>query len=239
MKAKDIMTAPVLSVALDTPVGKAVELMLQNGISGLPVTDKDGLVAGMVTEGDFLRRAETGTQRRRPRWLELLIGAGRLANEYTHSHGRKVRDVMTRNVVTAAEETSLGAIVDLMESNRIKRIPIVADRRLVGIVTRASLLQALASVSREVEPSRQSDEAIRSLLLTELAKQQRAPVASEYVNPIVRNGIVEIWGTITDERERRALLIAAENAPGVKAVRDHIVSIDPVSGLIMREPRPS
>jgi len=230
------MTSPVVSVEADTTVVQAAQIMLQKRISGLPVVDKDGNLVGMVTEGDFLRRTEAGTERRRPRWLEFLIGPGRLADEYTHSHSRKVEDVMTRDPVMVSEEAPLEEIVDVMERHQIKRLPVVSGQHLVGIVSRANLLHALASVHREAEPSAQSDETIRSLLLQELARQKRGLLAPIYVNPIVRNAIVELWGTITDERERRALIVAAENVSGVIEVRDHIVLVDPISGIVVHQP---
>jgi CBS domain-containing protein len=123
-----------------------------------------------------------------------------------------------------------------MEKHQIKRVPVVSGQRLVGVVSRANLLQALASVSREAPPSIQSDEVIRSLLLEEFARQKRGLLNPIYANPIVRNAIVELWGAITDERERRALIVAAENTPGVKEVRDHIVSVDPISGMVLYQP---
>jgi CBS domain-containing protein len=226
------MTSPVVSAELDATVIQAAQIMLQKRISGLPVVDKDGRLVGIVTEGDFLRRAETGTERRRPRWLEFLIGPGRLADEYTRSHSRKLEDVMTSDPVIVSEDAPLEEIVNVMERHQIKRLPVVRGQQLVGIVSRANLLQALASVHREAEPSAQSDEVIRGLVLAEFGKQQRAPMAL-YINPIVRNGIVELWGTITDERERRALIVTAENVPGVKEVRDHIVLVDPISGIVL------
>ena len=139
---------------------------------------------------------------------------------------------MTSDPVIVSEDAPLEEIVNVMERHQIKRLPVVRGQQLVGIVSRANLLQALASVHREAEPSAQSDEVIRGLVLAEFGKQQRAPMAL-YINPIVRNGIVELWGTITDERERRALIVTAENVPGVKEVRDHIVLVDPISGIVL------
>jgi CBS domain-containing protein len=231
MKAKDIMTSRVVSVEADIPILQAVRIMLQRRVSGLPVVDNDGHLVGIITEGDFLRRAETGTQRRRPRWLEFLVGPGRLAAEYTRSHGRKVGEVMTRDPVTVTEHTALEDIVKLMEKRQIKRVPVVLGPYVVGIVSRANLLHALASVAREAKPAEQDDEAIRARLVEELEKQPWAPVA--VINPIVRNGVVELWGTITDERERQALVVAAENIPGVKAVRDQLAWIDAASGMVI------
>src|SRR5215475_4213427 len=139
MKAKDVMTRNVISIASDASVLEALRLMLQHQISGLPVVDRAGRVAGMVTEGDFLRRAETGTQRRRPRWLEFLVGPGRLASEYVHTSGRRVDDVMTSEVHSVAEDAALDDIVRLMERYQIKRVPVLRGDKLVGMVTRQNL----------------------------------------------------------------------------------------------------
>jgi CBS domain-containing protein len=239
MKAKDVMTSPVVSVGPDATVLEASQIMLQRDISGLPVMDKDGKLVGIISEGDFLRRIETGTEQRRPRWLEFLVGPGHLAAEYTHSHGRKVEDVMTREPFTVSEETPVEQVVNLMDSRRIKRVPVVRGNDVVGIISRANLLHALASVSAEAQPGTEADANIRSLLVAELAKQQWAQMALIYVNPIVRNGIVELWGTITDERERQALMVAAENVSGVKGVRDHLVLISPISGMVLRNKEPN
>ena len=234
MNVKEVMTSPVISVPSDGSISQAIQLMLQHRISGLPVVDKDGHLVGIVTEGDFLRRAETGTQRQRPRWLDFLIGPGRLADEYTRTHGRKVQEIMTADPVTVTEEALLDEVVRIMEKHRIKRVPVVRGGDLVGIVSRANMLHALAGVARDIKPSATSDQAIREALLAELARQTWAPAA--LINVIVKDGIVELWGTITDERERQAVVVAAENVPGVKAVRDHLVWIDASSGVVIYSP---
>jgi len=231
MKAKDVMTSPVVSVEPGASIWQAVRIMLQLHISGLPVIDQKGGLVGIVTEGDFLRRAETGTQRRRPRWLEYLIGPGRLADEYTRSHGRKVSEIMTADPLTISEDTSVDEIVQLMEKRQIKRLPVVRDQEVVGIVSRANLVHALASVARDIRPTSAGDQAIRDRILAELASQSWAPVA--LVDVIVRDGVVELWGMITDERERKAIVVAAENAPGVKAVNDHLAWVDAISGMVL------
>lgn len=230
MKVKDVMTSPVVSVEPDSSVLQAVRIMLQRHISGLPVIDGAGRLVGVVTEGDFLRRAETGTQRQRPRWLEYLIGPGRLADEYTRSHGRKVYEIMTPDPVTVTEETPLEEVVRTMEKRRIKRLPVMRRNEVVGIVTRANLVHALAGLTRDAKPTTASDQAIRDRIVAELAGQSWAPAA--LINVTVRDGVVELWGTITDERERAAIKVAAENAPGVKAVNDHLAWVDAMSGMV-------
>ena len=234
MKAADIMTRRVISVGAEASVLEAIRSMLQHKISGLPVVDGEGLIVGIVTEGDFLRRAETGTQRKRTRWLEFLMGSGRLAAEYVRTHGRKVSEVMTPNPVTIDECTPLAEVVRILEERRIKRVPVVRGRRVVGIISRANLLHALASVAHEMAAGAQSDAAIRDEILTELAKQPWAP--KHFVNPVVRNGVVELWGSIFDERERQAVRVAVENVAGVKTVKDHLVWIEPLSGMAFEAP---
>jgi CBS-domain-containing membrane protein len=204
--------------------------MLQNRISGLPVVGRKGELVGMVTEGDFLRRGEIGTQRRRSRWLEFLIGPGRLADEYVHARGRKVDEVMSREPITVTEDTALDEVVRLMERHRIKRLPVMREGKLVGIVTRANIMHALVSLAVEAKPPAGDDAAIRAQILAECAKQSWAPMS----NVVVRNGVVELWGAITDERERAALIVASENVPGVKAVHDHLVWIEPNSGFVIQ-----
>jgi CBS-domain-containing membrane protein len=230
MKARDVMTWGVNSIEADAPVMRAAQVMLQHKISGLPVVDARGKLVGIVTEGDFLRRGEIGTQRHRPRWLEFLIGPGRLAAEYVRACGRKVSEIMTPNPHTITEDTSLDKIVELMERHRIKRLPVVEDGKLVGLVSRANLMHALASLARDAKPSAQDDGAIRDRILAELATQAWAP----QINVVVRDGVVELWGVITDERERQAFVVAAENVAGVKLVHDHLVLIEPMSGMILQ-----
>ena len=231
MQAKDIMTSPVVSISPDDTVLQAAQTMLQRRISGLPVIEQAGRLVGVVTEGDLLRRVETGTRRQRPRWLEFLLGPGRLADEYTRTHGRKVNDVMTPDPLSVAEDAALEEIVKLMEKRQIKRVPVLRSEQVIGIVTRANLLHALAGASRKAPASVESSDAvIRAAFVAELAKEKWAPIA--LINPIVRDGVVELWGTITDERERQALIVAAENVPGVKGVRDHLAWVEPTSGMV-------
>jgi len=231
MKVNDVMTRKVLSIEQNGTVLQAVHSMLLNKISGLPVVNEDGVLVGMVTEGDFLRRTEMKTERRRPRWLEFLVGPGRLADEYVHTHARKIGDVMTPDPYTVAEDTPLEDVVQLMEKHRIKRLPVVRGKLLVGIVSRANLLHALASLAPSAPAPLATDGAIRERLLKELEHEKWAPIAS--LNVVVRDGVVELWGTISDERERQAIIVAAQNIPGVKDVQDHIVWVEPTTGMVI------
>ena len=229
MLAGDVMTRKVISVASDASAMQAGTLMLKHQISGLPVVDSSGILLGIISEGDFLRRAELGTQRRRPRWLAFLIGPGRLASEYVHACGRKVKEIMTPNPYTVTEATLVTEVVQLMERHRIKRVPVVCGRRLVGIVSRADLLRALARLARTTGTVATNDAEIRERVMAELCKQSWAPL--DLINVIVRDRTVELQGTITEDRARQAMVVAAENVPGVRAVHDHLVWVEPVSGM--------
>lgn len=233
MKAGEVMTRNVVSTRADASVAEMVKLMLDNRISGLPVVDDRGHLVGIVTEGDCLRRAETGTERRRPRWSEFLIGPGRLAEEYIHTHSRKVAEVMTQTPITITEDTSLDEVVHLMESRRIKRLPVMRNGKVVGIVSRANLLHALATASTNIPSSTLTDAAMRDQLMAELAKQPWSPP----LDATVRDGVVDLWGIVLAAHQREAAIVAAENIPGVKAVRSHIAWVEPVSGMVIYDDR--
>jgi CBS-domain-containing membrane protein len=229
MQVKDVMSRNVISVPANETILKAVQLMLENRISGLPVTDARGNLVGIVTEGDFLRRREIGTQRRRPRWLEFLIGPGPLALEYVRASGTRVDEVMTPNPYTITEGQSLETVVELMQRHNIKRIPVLREGQIVGIVSRANLMQALASLAHYIPVPAGGDREIREQILKTLAKQHWG----WSINVIVHGGVVELWGTLTDERERQAAIVDAENVPGVREVHDHLASVEPMTGMMI------
>jgi CBS domain-containing protein len=234
MNASDVMTHNVVSAEQNAPIGDAIRLMLDHRISGLPVVDGSGKVAGMLTEGDLLRRAETRTERQRPRWLEFLMGPGRLADEYIQTHGRKVGEIMTEDVVSVTEDTPLAEIVQLMERHRIKRLPVLRGDALVGIVSRADLVRAVAQLVDEDPTSAYDDDEIKKSVLAELANTVWAPRAG--ITVVVTDGIVELDGAITNEKGREALRVAAENVRGVKGIRDRLVWVEPVSGMVIDAP---
>ena len=236
MKAKDVMTADVVTVAEDASVNEAIRLMLQRKISGLPVVDKSGTLVGMVTEGDFLRRSELGTERHAPRWIEFLAGPGKLAEDYVHAKGRKVGDVMTDKVHAVDEDAPLNEVVETMERRRVKRVPVLRGRTLVGIVTRANLLRALAGMQQS-SAGVSTDLTIRTKLMAELKKQPWSPLVA--IDIVVTDGVVKLSGAIFDDRQRQALRVAAENIPGVKKIEDHLVWIEPMSGTVIEAPAES
>jgi CBS domain-containing protein len=225
------MTCKVVSIDSEASILQAVRLMLQNGISGLPVVDDAERVIGIISEGDLLRRAEIATERQRSRWLEFLAGPGRLAEDYVRAHARKVHEVMTNKVATISEDTPLDEIVHLMERRRIKRLPVTRDQRLVGIVTRANHIRALAVMAREAAPGPADDAQIRTRILAELERQPWARMVGQDV--LVRKGVIDFWGVVSDEKQREAVTVLAENIPGVKEVRNHLVWVEPMSGMVL------
>jgi CBS domain-containing protein len=235
MKASDVMTRAVFTVGPDTAVAEAIRLMLDYQVSGLPVLADHGKVVGILTEGDLLRRSETGTERHRPRWLEVLMGPGRLAGEYVRTHGRRVEELMTHDVISVPEDTPLDEIVALMERRRIKRVPVMAGETLVGMVSRADLLRALALALENRAGEAHSDEEILAQIHAELAKVAWVP--RDGLSITVKDGIVDLHGVIIQEEERDALRVAAENVAGVTAVEDHLVWIEPVSGIALDPPQ--
>ena len=234
MIVADVMNRNVISIAPDATVEEAAKTMLARGISGVFVVDAKGELEGIVTEGDLLRRDELGTERHRPWWLRLLVSPGRQAADFTHTYGRQVKDVMTVDVITVAASAPLEEVVETMEKYRIKRLPVVENNRVIGVVSRSDLLRYLIGHARKASTSATDDSTIRTAILDALDKQAWAPVAS--LNVTVVSGVVDIWGTITNDNERRAVCIVAENTPGVTKVHDHLVYIEPYSGTVIESP---
>lgn len=233
MRAHQIMTFDVVTTSPEASVVHAVNTMLRRHISGLPVVDNKGKLIGIVSEGDFLRRGEISTERRRSRWLSFLVGPAGLAEDFVKEHGRKVGEVMTRRVITVNEDASIEDVVRLMEKNHIKRVPVMRGESMVGIVTRSNLLQAIASVGGEIPAPSAADDRIRERIMRTIQESDWRPIGLEVV---VKDGIVHLSGCITDESFRQAAMVAAENVEGVKLVHDHLCWIEPMSGLYMQSP---
>jgi CBS domain-containing protein len=220
MQARDLMVSPVVTVQPSASVKEVAKLLLEQGISAVPVVDDQGKLVGVVSEGDLLHRSEIGSERRRSWWLLGLTDEETLAAEYVKAHARKVADVMTRKVITAAPDAPLHELAALMEANSIKRVPIIEDGRLVGIVSRANLVQAIASAQPALEIEL-SDANIRGQLLARL--QSQAWARPWLLNIMVKNGVVDLWGVARSDAERTAVRIAAESMDGVRAVNDNLV----------------
>lgn len=233
MLIQDIMTRAPITVKSSSSIADAARLLLDNHISGLPVVDDNGAIVGIVSEGDFLRRGELDTERRRSAFLEFFVSPGRLADEYVHAYGRLIGEVMTSPVKTISPQALVSEAVETMERDGINRLPVVDGEKLVGIVTRSDLLRALADIlANKAKPH--SDAEIEALIITELGK--RSWSQNGFIRVDVKDGIAELSGSIFDERERLAAKVLAENVPGVKAVKDCLTWIDPYIGVAMPMP---
>ena len=229
MQARDIMTPDVICVAPDTPLAEVVRTMLEHRISAVPVLE-DGTLVGIISEGDLLRRVETHTDAPPSRWLELLHSGDVRAADYVKTHGRRAAEVMTRTVITVGENASVAQIARILAAHRFRRVPVMRGERLVGIVSRANLLQALASsIATPARPVATDDRRIRDALLAEIARQSWAAPGDASVT--VSEGVVHLWGTVQSEARHQALVVTAENIPGVLGVEDHTqlpAVVDPI-----------
>lgn len=232
MKVTDVMTPDVLTVGPETSVGDAATLMVERRVSGLPVVDGSGKLVGIFTEGDLLRRAEMGTgSMGRSRWMEFLLGTGRSAEDYVLTHSRRVGDLMKTDLITVTEDATLQDVVNLMESKRIRRVPVVRGDKLVGIVSRRDLVRLLARKLAEMKPPTGSDAQIEQRLKEELSKQPW--VAANSLSVSLKDGVVTLDGLIFDERCREALHVLAQNVTGATKVVDNLVWTDPNTGMMI------
>lgn len=222
MNAADVMVRQVVTTRSDSTIRDVAALLIAKHISAVPVTDADGNLLGIISEGDLLRRSETQTERQRSWWLKWLVSNETLTAEFVKSHSRRVSDVMTRNVIVARPDTPLHEIATLLEHNRIKRVPIVQGGKIVGLVSRANLVQALATWRDESPPTVRDDVALRDAVMANLEKEPWAPTA--LINVMARSGVIDLWGLIDSETQRSAIRVAVEVTPGVTAVNDNLTA---------------
>jgi CBS domain-containing protein len=219
MKAQDIMTSPVITVGLDTPVQDIAQLLLQSGISAVPVVDDKGLLAGIVSEGDLMHRPELGTERQGNWWLDLFGDRARWSEQYARSHGQRARDVMTEGVISVDEQTPVSQIASLLEKHRIKRVPVLRDQKLIGIVSRANLVRAFAAIEAHVPEPHEDERALRREILRNI---EQSGASTSLLNVIVEAGRVQVWGSVESEAERKAVRVAVEQAVKPEKVDYHL-----------------
>ncbi len=222
MHAHQIMSRRVITVGVDASVADAIATMLAHHISGLPVVDPAGKLVGIVSEGDFIRRAEVGTQRTRGRWLTFLAGVDRAALDFAREHGRKVGEIMTANPITIAEDTPLPQVVEIMEAHKIKRLPVMRDGKIVGMLTRADFLPTIANLAHTVNTDSNGDDQLRRSVIAVMAHAPWRPCA---LNVSVHQGVVSLRGVVRTDNARKAAIVAAENVPGVKKVEDLLYKV--------------
>ncbi len=220
MYAADVMVSNVITVRSDTSVGRIAEILLANRISAVPVVDEAGKLVGIVSEGDLIHRVEAGTERHRSWWLELLTGSETLAHEFIKSHGRKAADLMTYPVITVKPDMPLSELASLLEKHRIKRVPVMDNGKIVGIVSRANLIQALVNPQHKIATDKTNESsASRDEALAQLRAQPWWP---SDVNVVVRDGTVELWGIVASEVEKDAIRVAVEVIPGVQSISNNL-----------------
>lgn len=220
MNAADVMARDVICVAPDASVADIAETLLANRISAVPVVNESGALLGIVSEGDLIHRVEGDTARHRSWWLELLTGKQLLAREYIKSHALKAADLMTKQVVTVKPDTPLSELASLLEKHKIKRVPVMKGGQVVGIVSRANLIQSLVGRENKNEPDTAMED---SVLLKKLLGNLRSnPWWPGNINVIVRDGTVELWGLVDSEVEKDAIRVAVELTSGVRAVSNKL-----------------
>jgi CBS-domain-containing membrane protein len=219
------MTPDPVTVAPDASVMQAIQLMLKHRIGSLPVVDGDGTLVGIVTESDLLRQEPRIAGR--ARWLEFLIGSGKLSENYGQACRRRISEIMSSQVFTATDDANAAEVIDIMEAHRIRSVPIMRGRKLAGIVGRSDLVRALGQLLGIKQMIAMDDASMRLHLQGELDRQNAA--ASSLINIVVLKGVIQLWGVITDEGHREAIGSAAWKTPGVRAVEDHLMLVQPTA----------
>lgn len=220
MRAQDIMTSKVLTVKPDTTVGEIAALMARERISGVPVVDQDGRMIGIVSETDLLHRTETGTERKRKWWISLFLDTDMRARDFIKGHGHTAADVMSRFVISVRDDAGLAEVADMLDTNNLKRVPVLKAGQLVGMITRGDLVRALANAETTRSPA-VGDSAKLQKLLNERIEQQ-SWLNPSYLNVVVTDAAVELWGFVSSEDQRRALLILVRELAGERQVGDHL-----------------
>ena len=231
--ARDLLSQPALAIGRGTSLGQAIALMTRHKISGLPVVDAHGRPVGMLTEGDLLRRGETGTLGEKPGWLASFFRPGVLAADYVHTHGRRVEEIMTPEVFSVEEDAPLSEVVEMMRKHRVKRLPVVRDGRLIGVVSRADLV-ARVGEALAAAPAGLEDAAIQQSILAAMEQEPWSP--GRMVDVSVNDAVVQLGGCLFDIRAGDALQVLAENTPGVKRVENNLVCIEPQTGMVTFDP---
>jgi len=222
MRAKDIMTTQVVTATAETPVTAVAALLLQHHISGVPVVDSGGRVVGMVGESDLLHRIAAQGKSHRSWWRALFLGPEDDPAEFVKVHGMRAENVMTRDVITVSEDSSVEEIARILEERQVRRVPVVREGKLVGLVSRADLLRILLAASPQAEPPSMDDRALRERIAASLAEHHWVHITQ--LNLVVTSGVVHLFGLI-GTTDRDALRVLIEAIPGVKAVEDHLTRL--------------
>lgn len=217
-KVEEIMTRDVIAVAPGTTIHRAAGLLADHGISGLPVVDDQGAVVGILSEGDLIVR-----QRPRPRpsfWRLFFQDGERLAREYQKAAGTTVAEVMTTTVISIRPDAPLEAAAALLDGHKVRRLPVMDDGRLVGIVSRGDLVKALATAT-PAAPTALSDAQLVKEMKARMDRE--AWISSRTLSVEARDGVLALWGMVESETERSALETMAHSIPGCRSVDNKTV----------------
>jgi CBS domain-containing protein len=223
------MTRDVVTVGADTTVGEIAALLVHHRISAVPVVSGDRHLIGIVTQTDLVHRSETGTEKRRKWWLEIFADPDVRAREYVKSHGRKARDIMTRVVVSVPPNASLGEVADVLDSQRIRQVPVVSKGTIVGMISRADIVRKLAETKAVVSDAGADNGALQEAIWEQIRAQPWLKAA--LVNLTVRDGVVELYGAVDSSEQRQALRVLVEGVPGVRKVEDHVGLLPSATGV--------
>lgn len=213
MQAQDIMTKDVISAAANATVKQVADLMMDNHISAVPILDDNGAIIGVISEGDLLRRVEGFAQTNKSWWLSLFSEPQNSAAHFVEVRAKYAKDIMTREVATVAPDAPVGEVARLLEEKRIKRVPVVDGGRLVGIVSRANLMHAIAAQPVVKFHDRASDREKRHMVLAALAEVPGLNVGQ--LNVVVEGEQVDVWGLVNTTAEIAAAQVALENIEGI------------------------
>ena len=220
MKAHEAMTKDVIKVGLDTTVGEIAALLVQHRISAVPVVADETNVVGIVSQTDLGHRSETGTEKRRKWWLEAFANPDSKAREFIKSHGLRAKEIMSRFVVSVSPQANLAEVAEILDTHRIRQVPVMDGGKLVGMISRADLVRKLAEVKSGVPVVRPDNGALQKAIWDQVRAQKW--LQSAYVNLSVKDGVVELWGAVDSSEQRRALKILVEGVSGVRKVEDHL-----------------
>lgn len=228
MQARDVMSKDIVKVGPDATVGEIAALLVRHRIGAVPVVSDSQQLIGIVSQTDLVHRSETGTEKKRKWWLEVFAESDAKAREYVKSHGRKARDVMTRQVVSVSENASLAEVADVLDANRIRQVPVMSDSRLAGMISRADLVRALAELSLTAQVPRSHNGALQKAIWDQIKSQTW--LGSALVNLAVRDGVVELWGAVESNEQHRALIVLVEGVSGVEKIEDNVTLLPKMVG---------
>lgn len=217
MIVADAMSRTLVTVMPGHSVKHAAQIMVDHRVSGLPVVDGDGHLAGILTEGDLLRRVEFGLPGGGMSWSGAMSPAG-TARDFVKANSWRVSDVMSHPVATISDHAPLADAAILLATRGIKRLPVIRDGKLVGIVSRADLLRAVAAAIPDSVTG--GDEAIRTSVEARLRDAEG--IFGVCPGVTVTNGVIHLWGKVRSEAERDAARVACESVHGINGIEDHL-----------------